>query len=95
MHAAHTLLGAGLEGPSQPILERVYGIAFPTKHQLHRWKTRVKEALERDHRKVGQRQKLWMFGEDAPGSPFWLPAGQLLFNQLVDYMRGMVLEEGY
>jgi threonyl-tRNA synthetase len=44
---------------------------------------------------LGERLELFTFDEDAPGFPFYLPKGTILFNLLVDYMRGLLRRRGY
>ena len=50
---------------------------------------------QRDHRVIGQTQKLWFFNDVAPGSAFWLPAGQTLYLGLVDFLRRLYRKHGY
>jgi len=76
-------------------LVRVYGTAFFTKEELKDYLTQVEEAKKRDHRVLGEKLDLFTFTEDAPGFPFFQPKGTLLFNLLVDYMRGQLSRRGY
>lgn len=68
-------------------LQRVYGIAFPDKKRLDAHLKFLKEAAERDHRKIGKEQDLFFFDEMSPGSAFWLPHGARIYNTLVEFMR--------
>ena len=45
------------------------------------------EAAERDHRKIGREQELFIFNEMSPGSAMWLPHGARIYNTLVDTLR--------
>ena len=68
-------------------LQRIYCYAFPTKEELKAHVALIKEAQERDHRKIGQQLELFMFDETAPGMPYWLPRGWKLYNALMDFSR--------
>ncbi|SEI49780.1 threonyl-tRNA synthetase [Lachnospiraceae bacterium A10] len=76
-------------------LQRVYVYAFPDKQQLKDHLALVKEAMERDHKKLGPQLGLFMFHETAPGMPYWLPRGWKTFNALLDFWRGIHEEHGY
>ena len=76
-------------------LQRVYVYAFPDQQQLKAHLAMIKEAQERDHKKIGKELDLFMFDETAPGMPYWLPRGWKLFNALLDFWRGIHEEHGY
>jgi len=76
-------------------LQRVYVYAFPDKQQLKEHLALVREAMERDHKKLGPQLGLFMFHETAPGMPYWLPRGWKTFNALLDFWRGIHEEHGY
>src|SRR5688572_13927091 len=78
-----------------PMLQRVYGTAFPSKEELDQHLKLVEEAKARDHRKLGKELELVMFHEWAPAMPFFLPRGAGLYNRLIDYIRGLYVEYGY
>jgi len=80
---------------TKPQLVRVYGTAFFSKQELKDYLTLIEEAKKRDHRVLGEQLGLFLFTEDAPGFPFFLPKGALLFNLLADYMRGLLRRRGY
>ncbi|HYG96523.1 MAG TPA: threonine--tRNA ligase, partial [Solirubrobacterales bacterium] len=80
---------------SRQMLTRVYGTAFLSKEELAAHLERLEEARKRDHRKLGKELDLFMFSELSPGSPFWKPNGQQLWNQLTDLWRGENAERGY
>ncbi|MBR3537514.1 MAG: threonine--tRNA ligase, partial [Eubacterium sp.] len=54
------------------MLQRIYMYAFPSKDELKAHLNLIKEAMERDHKKLGKEQELFMFDETAPGMPYWL-----------------------
>ncbi len=68
-------------------LQRIYGMAFPTKEELEQYIERIEEAKRRDHRKLGKELKLFSFDDSAPGFPFYLPAGMILRSELIEYWR--------
>lgn len=76
-------------------LQRVYAYAFPDKQALKAYKALIKEAMERDHKKLGPQLDLFMFDETAQGMPYWLPRGWRVFNTLLDYWRGIHDLHGY
>ena len=80
---------------SREQLVRVYGTAFFSKNDLKDYLKALEEAKKRDHRILGEQLELFVFREDAPGFPFFLPKGATLFNQLADYMRGLLKRRGY
>ena len=69
------------------MLQRIYGISFPTKEELDQYLTRLEEAKRRDHRKLGKELELFVFHDVAPGAPFWLPNGMIIFRELEKYLR--------
>ena len=77
------------------MLTRIYGISYPKKAQLDEYLTMLEEAKKRDHRKLGKELGLFMFAEEGPGFPFFLPKGMTLKNTLIDYWREIHLREGY
>ena len=76
-------------------LQRIYVYAFPDKNQLKDHLKLIKEAMERDHKKLGPQLELFMFDETAPGMPYWLPRGWKLFNALLAFWRDLHEEYGY
>ena len=76
-------------------LTRIYAYAFPDKAALKAHKQLIKEALERDHKKLGKELDLFMFDHTAPGMPYWLPRGWKLFNSLLSYWREVHERHGY
>lgn len=76
-------------------LQRIYVYAFPSKDELKKHLALIKEAAERDHKKIGPALDLFMFDETAPGMPYWLPRGWKLFNALLTYWRGVHEVHGY
>ena len=77
------------------MLTRIYGTAFANKTDLENYLTMMEEAKKRDHRKLGKELGLFMFAEEGPGFPFFLPKGMTLKNTLIDYWREIHQREGY
>ena len=77
------------------MLTRIKGIAFPSQTELEDYLKLLEEAEKRDHRKIGKEMKLFMFSEEAPGFPFFLPKGMLIKNTLIDYWREIHTRENY
>jgi threonyl-tRNA synthetase len=80
---------------SNPMLQRIYGVAFATRKQLDEYLAAVEEARQRDHRRVGADLGLFMLDPISPGSPFYLPKGMILYNTLVAYIRSLYPKYGF
>ena len=66
-----------------PMLTRIYGLAFKTKKELGEYEKMMKEAEKRDHRKLGKELELFTFDDDVgPGLPLWLPKGAVIIDEL-------------
>ena len=88
--------GAYWRGDSnRKMLQRIYGIGFPSKDELDAYLTRIEEAKKRDHRKLGKELGLFMLRDEGPGFPFFLPKGMVLRNTLIDYWRQVHKRYGY
>lgn len=88
--------GSYLGGDSKnKMLQRVYGISFKSKDELNEYITFIKEAKKRDHRLIGKEMGLFEFFDEAPGFPFFLPAGMVLRNELEKYWREEHKKHGY
>ncbi|KAB2393420.1 MULTISPECIES: threonine--tRNA ligase [Bacillus cereus group] len=88
--------GAYWRGDSNnKMLQRIYGTAFPKKAQLDEHIHLLEEAKKRDHRKVGKELELFMFSEEAPGMPFFLPRGMTIRNELENFARELQLQQDY
>ena len=77
------------------MLQRIYGTAFADKKELKEHLHRLEEAKKRDHRKVGPALDLFSLHPVAPGIPFFHPKGTVLYNTLVEYVRGLYERYGY
>ena len=91
-----TSCGAYWRGDSnRKMLQRIYGVGFPTKEELEQYLARIEEAKKRDHRKLGKELGLFMLRDEGPGFPFFLPKGMVLRNTLIDYWRQVHKKYGY
>jgi len=79
----------------QPLLQRVYGIAFPDQKQLDQWIEFQKQAALRDHRTVGKAQGLFFFHPYSPGSAFMLPHGARIYNRLMAFTKAEYHRRGF
>ncbi len=78
-----------------PMLQRIYGTAFPSVEALEEHLRLVEEAKQRDHRKLGKELELFLFDEVAPAMPFFLPRGTFVYTRLIEYVRGLYERYGY
>jgi len=80
---------------SRPMLQRIYGTAFPKQKDLDEHLERMAEAEKRDHRKLGKQLDLFSFHEQAPGFPFFHPKGMVVLNELLAFWREEHRKRGY
>lgn len=88
--------GAYWKGDSNnKMLQRIYAVSFTTKKQLEDHLIFLEEAKKRDHRKLGKDLELFHFDQIAPASPFFMPKGTTVYNELVSFMRRIYMKYGY
>lgn len=88
--------GAYWKGDSNnKMLQRIYAASFTTKKQLEDHLNFLEEAKKRDHRKLGKEMELFHFESVAPASPFFMPKGATVYNELVAFMRRIYVKYGY
>ncbi len=92
-----SIAGAYWRGDSsRPMLQRIYGTAFPSKDLLQQHLTRLEEAKKRDHRKLGQELDLYSIHEEAGGGLiFWHPRGSAMRRVIEDFWKDEHLRRGY
>ncbi len=91
-----SVAGAYWRGDSNnKMLQRIYGTAFPKKQQLEEHLFILEEAKKRDHRKLGKELGLFMFSEEAPGMPFYLPKGMSIRTELENFSREVQVQQDY
>lgn len=77
-------------------LQRIYGISFPKTSNLEEYLTKLEEAKQRDHRKLGKDLGIFMTSElVGKGLPLYLPKGYIVWEQLENYIKGKERELGY
>ncbi|WP_044482323.1 threonine--tRNA ligase [Paenibacillus antibioticophila] len=91
-----SVAGAYWRGNSDNVmLQRIYGTAFASAAQLKEHLQFLEEAKRRDHRKLGKELELFMFSEEAPGMPFYLPKGMTIRTILEDFAREIQRQRDY
>jgi len=79
-----------------PMLTRIYGVAFKTKKELDNFLLKEAEAEKRDHRILGQKLELFLFDEEVgAGLPVWMPKGATLRKVIENYLYQELLSQGY
>jgi threonyl-tRNA synthetase len=81
--------------PTQKMLQRIYGTAWPTKKELNAYLQRLEEAKKRDHRVLGKQLDLFSFNEAGPGFAFIHPKGMIVWNAITEFWRGVHDKYGY
>jgi len=81
--------------PTQKMLQRIYGTAWPSKRELDEHLHRLEEAKKRDHRLLGRQLDLFSFNEAGPGFAFIHAKGMIIWNTIVDFWRGVHHKYGY
>jgi len=77
------------------MLQRIYGVCFPTEEELNEHLELLEEAKKRDHKKLGKELDLFMMSEYGPGFPFFLNKGMILRNILENFWYEEHTKEGY
>ena len=77
------------------MLQRIYGTAWSDEKELQDYLKRIEEAKARDHRKLGKELGLVHFSPLAPAMPIFLPKGAVIYNELIDFVRGFYRRDGY
>lgn len=80
----------------QPMLQRLYGTAFPTREGLEQHLHNLEEARRRDHRRLGRDLELFSLEEEAgPGLIIYHPKGAIIRTILEEFERREHLRRGY
>jgi len=78
------------------MLQRIYGVTFPTQQELDQHLFRLEEAKRRDHRKLGQELELFLLTPKVGGGlPLWLPKGTIVRETLENFLRTEQRKRGY
>lgn len=89
--------GAYWKGDSKnKVLQRIYGVCFPTAEELEEHLQLLEEAKERDHRKIGKDMQLFMSDDlIGRGFPMFLPKGYVIWQELENYIKDKERKLGY
>ena len=78
------------------VLQRIYGVCFPTAEELEEHLKLLEEAKERDHRKIGKDMNLFMVDDlVGRGLPMFLPKGYVIWQELENYIKDKERKLGY
>jgi threonyl-tRNA synthetase len=81
---------------SKPMLQRIYGVAFPSADELEAHLAKLAEAAKRDHRKLGKDLDLFSIHEEiGPGLVCWHPNGALVRQLIEDFWKVEHHKRGY
>jgi threonyl-tRNA synthetase len=81
---------------ANPMLQRIYGTAWPNKKALKKHLDMLEEAKRRDHRKLGKDLEIFTFDEEVgPGLPLWLPRGGVIIDELEKLAHEVEERHGY
>ncbi|MDG1273205.1 MAG: threonine--tRNA ligase [Alphaproteobacteria bacterium] len=72
---------------SRPMLQRIYGTAWPDEKKLKAYLLMLEEAEKRDHRRLGRELDLFHMQEEAVGSIFWHEKGWTLYREIEAHVR--------
>ncbi len=79
-----------------PMLTRIYGLAFESKEALAAHLTQLEEAKKRDHRKIGAEMKLFTTSPlVGAGLPLMQPNGMIIRKEIEDYLWSLHKNKGY
>ena len=90
------LAGAYWRGDEKnKMLTRIYGVVFEKASEMEEYFKMLEEAEKRDHRKLGKELDLFFLSDYAPGMPFFMPKGQVVINELINFWREAHRDAGY
>jgi len=92
-----SIAGAYWRGDERnPMLQRIYGVAFNTKEALAEHLNKLEEAAKRDHRKLGKELDLFsIHAEAGPGLVHWHPKGAVIRRVIEDFWKEEHIKRGY
>jgi threonyl-tRNA synthetase len=78
------------------MLQRIYGITFPSKQELDEYLFRIEEAKRRDHRRIGAEMELFLLTPKVgSGLALWMPKGTVIREELEKFLRDEQRKRGY
>ncbi|GAB4029908.1 MAG: threonine--tRNA ligase [Elusimicrobiota bacterium] len=92
-----SIAGAYWRGSEKnPMLQRIYGVAFETREELDSYLKQLEEAEKRDHRKIGRQLDLFSVSETVgPGLILWHPKGARIRHEIENYWKNEHFKGGY
>ena len=92
-----TVAGAYWRGDeNNPMLQRIYGVAFNTQEELQQHLAQLEEAKKRDHRKLGKELEIFIFDDEiGQGLPLWLPNGAAMIEEIEKLAVETEFRHGY
>ncbi len=93
----HRIAGAYWRGDEKnPMLQRIYGLAFATKAELEKHVAMLEEQIKRDHRKLGKELDIYTMDEDiGAGLALWMPNGTVIRDELEKLAKEYEWKDGY
>jgi threonyl-tRNA synthetase len=80
----------------KPMLQRIYGLAFPTQQELNDYLVHLEEIRKRDHRKIGKDLDLFVFSEMVgKGLPIFTEKGSIIRRELERFVVDEEIKRGY
>ena len=76
-------------------LQRIYGTAWTRREDQESYLHMLEEAEKRDHRKLGRQLDLFHLQDEAPGMVFWHPKGWTIWQEVEQYLRHVLGNNGY
>jgi len=81
---------------TNPMLQRIYGTAFPTQKELENHTKAIEEAKKRDHRVLGKQLEYFSLSDEmGPGLVLYHPKGAMVRTLIEEYIRKEHLKRGY
>ena len=78
------------------MLQRIYGISYPSRKDLKKYLKRLEEAKKRDHRKLGQELDLFSIKDEiGPGLILWHPNGARMRDIIEQFWKDEHIKDGY
>lgn len=92
-----SIAGAYWRGDSRnAMMTRIYAWAFASKEELDAKVKAYREALARDHKKLGRELDIFVIDDEiGKGLPLWLPAGTVLRDELEKLAKELEFKDGY
>jgi len=92
-----SIAGAYWKGSEKnPMLQRIYGISFPSPQELEEYLKRLEEMKKRDHRVLGKELELFSISDEAgPGLVLWHPKGAIVRRIIEDFWITEHQKNGY